>query len=315
MQLERVIDEHSVEITKKEDVQNSFLNQRNLAFSVGDHQMANFYSCDFIKKQARVITYSSVETLLNVLHSYLVCRGPYKHHVYHAVHHALDIDTSFVLKCVSTSKEGDVIIHHMRIQPVNMFGPRIMDTREDAEATEINIVPVCIDNTDWQHGDMMFIECGELDNDMDNDMDDDKDDENHQTRVVNMINEGENDKKQEFFDKLFVAFYDGEYTRYYPEFPRPQIDRYEITTDNEIVQGHSFQMRIGGKFADRTRFSGLKVDHSKKFTFTFIADSMPEVRSIFLIHGKKFLGEKITATLSEEGVSQRFKLSAYRVED
>jgi hypothetical protein len=40
---------------------------------------------------------------------------------------------------------------------------------------------------------------------------------------------------------------------------------------------------------------------------------IPDVKSIFYIHGKKYLAEKITATFTENGMSQLVKMVAYRI--
>ena len=73
-------------------------------------------------------------------------------------------------------------------------------------------------------------------------------------------------------------------------------------------------MRLSGKYADTTRTATHNIDQSRKYTFQFLADSIPKVRSIFLIHGKKYLAEKITATFSaESGMSQLLKMDAYRM--
>lgn len=311
VELESVIDSHAVEITKKEDVKNSFVNQRNVAYAEADHQMAGFYACDFIRKQANVIEFITLERFLNLIQPYLICRGPYKDVVYRSVLRVAEIDTCFVLKCTNTAKDGDTIIHYMRIQPVNVFGPRIMDEREDAEKTEIKIVPACIDHTDWARGDMIFIECGELNDDSG----EDEDDEDLQTQIVNMINSGEQNNNQEFFDKLYVSFYDGDYMRYYPQFPRPYNDRYEIDDENRVCQAQSYDMRLAKELSQREEHEMLRVIADKKYTFTFIADTIPDVRSIFFIHGKRYLAEKITAKLSEEGVSQELKMVAYRIDE
>ena len=44
-----------------------------------------------------------------------------------------------------------------------------------------------------------------------------------------------------------------------------------------------------------------------KTTFKFIADNIPDVRSVFLIRGKRYVCEKMTATFTENGMSQLIK--------
>ena len=306
--IEKVIDSHQVEITAKEDVQNSYIEQKNLAYADCDHQMWKFYSCDWIKKQVASYTWTDFAQMKTRLNSFLDCAGNMTHAYYKRLHYCTREGTYFVLKCVRSAYSGGLIHHYMRIQPVNQFGQRIIDVREDAEFTELRIVPVCIDHTDNTHGDMIFIECGEYGDDIE----DAEDADTNQTPVVNILADGEKDKKEEYFDKLYVGFYDGYYNKYAPYHPRADIDPVEVSPDNELLTSH-YSMRLFGAEAPDSRTSAHMVDHSQKFTFTFIADAIPDVRSIFLIHGKKYLAEKITATISENGLSQQMKMVAYRL--
>ena len=306
--IDKVIDSHQVEITSAEDVQNSYVEQKNLAYADCDHQMWKFYSCDWVKKQVSVYTWYDYNDMKSHLDSYLECVGNMTNIYYKKLHYCTREDTFFVLKCVRTALIDGIIHHYMRIQPVNQFGRRIIDDREDAEVTDLRIVPVCIDNTDNTHGDMIFIECGEYGDDIE----DAEDADTNQTPVVNILADGEKNKKEEYFDKLYVGFYDGNYTRYAPYHPHPQIDTIEVTPDNILASSH-YSMRLSGAEAPDIRTSKHKVDHTQKFTFTFIADAVPDVRNIFLIHGKKYLAEKITATISEKGLSQQMKMVCYRL--
>ncbi|MCQ2095223.1 MAG: hypothetical protein MJY59_00580 [Bacteroidaceae bacterium] len=306
--IDKVIDSHQVEISSAEDVQNSYIEQKNLAYADSDHQMWKFYSCDWMRKQVASVVWSSFDVMKSSLNSLLDHAGNMTHNYYKRLHYCRREDTYFILKCVRTALISGVIHHYMRIQPVNEFGKRIVDDREDAEETEISIVPVCIDHTDNTHGDLIFIECGEYGDDIE----DAEDTDTNQTPVVNILTDGEKDKKEEYFDKLYVAFYDGYYNRYAPYHPRPQIDPVEVTPDNILTTSH-YSMRLSGSYAPEIRTSAHKVDHTQKFTFTFIADAVPDVRSIFFIHGKKYLAEKITATISENGLSQQMKMVCYRL--
>ena len=52
-----------------------------------------------------------------------------------------------------------------------------------------------------------------------------------------------------------------------------------------------------------------------KTTFKFLADKVPDVRSLFLIRGKRYVCEKLTATFSENGMSQLIKGVFYPVKE
>jgi hypothetical protein len=176
---------------------------------------------------------------------------------------------------------------------------------------ELGIVPACIDHTDNTRGDMLFVECGTLGDDEE----DAEDKDENQTQAVNTIAVGEKEKKEEFFDKIYVAFWDGTYGKFHPQMPRPYVDRHEIKPDNTYTR-NNWSMRLAGSdtpFSNKTKY---RVDQQRKFTFSFLSDTIPDVRSIFLIHGKRYMAEKITATFSAEtGMSQLLKMVCYRLRE
>ena len=53
------------------------------------------------------------------------------------------------------------------------------------------------------------------------------------------------------------------------------------------------------------------VDPLQKFKFSFLSDTIPNPRAIFNIAGKRYVCEKITATFSEDGMSQLLKGEFY----
>ena len=305
--IDNVIDSHTVDIAT-EDVKNSYVEQMNLAYQDCDHQMWKFYCCPWATARISVHSYTNIASMRSQLNSLLDCAGPYNAWQYRYIHYCREEDTCFVLKCVGTATINGVIHHYMRIQPINMFGPRLMNPDDNAEVKELGIVPACIDHTDDAHGDMLFVECGTLGDDEE----DAEDRDENQTQPVNTLIAGEKEKKNEYFDKIYVGFWDGTYMKYHPKMPHPYVDKHEIKPDNTYTQ-NQYSMRLTTTQRPSTRRTNFWVDQRRKYTFSFLSDTVPEVRSIFLIHGKKYLAEKITATLSAEtGVSQVMKIVCYR---
>lgn len=76
-----------------------------------------------------------------------------------------------------------------------------------------------------------------------------------------------------------------------------------------------FSMRLAGKLTHAMSKTKHRIDETKKFTFKFLVENsqIPAVQSIFYIHSKKYLAEKITATFTEDGMSQLCKMVAYRM--
>ena len=133
--------------------------------------------------------------------------------------------------------------------------------------------------------------------------------------MVNTISAGEKEKKEEFFDKLYVGFWDGDLRRTWPLMPIPIIDSVMVDQDSNMIQSH-YSMRLSGSERPEERDDYYKINQSIKFTFKFLIKDgeIPNVRSIFLIHSKKYMAEKITATFSAEtGMSQLLKMVCYRI--
>ena len=309
--IENVIDSHTVDISKEGDVKDSYIEQKNLAYQDCDHQMWKFYSCPWATSALPINVYPNIEAMRNALGSLLDCAGPYNAWQYRYIHYCTAEDTHFVLKCECTETINHVIHHYMHIQPVNMFRPKTSNLSEKAEVVELGIVPACIDYTDDNYGDMLFVDCGQLGDDDENAEDKDE----NQTQAVNTLAIGEKQKKDEYFDKIYVGFWDGTYLKYHPHMPHPYVDRHEIKPDNTYAQ-NMYSMRLTGSQRPLTRQPRFWVNQQRKYTFSFLSDTVPDVRSIFLIHGKKYLAEKITATFSAEtGMSQVMKMVCYRMGD
>ena len=307
--IENIIDSHTVDISKEGDVKDSYVEQKNIAYQDCDHQMWKFYSCPWATSRIPLWSYTNIASMRSQLGSLLDCAGPYNAWQYRYIHYCRAEDTCFVMKCVSTQTINGVIHHYMRLQPINMFGPRVLNGNDNAEVTELGIVPACIDHTDDAHGDMLFIECGTLDDDDENSEDNDE----NQTQPVNTLAAGEKEKKEEYFDKIYVAFWDGTYMKYHPKMPHPYVDRHEIKPDNSYTR-NTYSMRLTGSQRPFSRQSYFWVNQQRKYTFSFISDTVPDVRSIFLLHGKKYMAEKITATVSAEtGMSQVMKMVCHQV--
>ena len=307
--IEKVIDSHSVEIAKEEDVKDSYVEQKNIAYRDCEHHMWKFYSCNWATSRIPLHVYDNYASMKSQLNSLLDCAGPMNAWQYRYIHYCREEDTYFVLKCDHTETVGNVIHHYMHIQPVNVFRPRIWNANDNAEVVELGIVPACIDFTDNEHGSMLFVECGTLGDDEE----DAEDRDENQTQAVNTLAIGEKEKKEEYFDKIHVGFWDGTYMKYHPQMPHPYVDRHEVKPDNTYTE-NLYSMRLAGKEMPTTRESHFWVNQQRKFTFSFLSDTVPDVRSIFLIHGKKYLAEKITATFSAEtGMSQLMKMVCYQV--
>lgn len=303
--LDKVVDVHQVDLKDKNSVKDTFHDQLNVAYADCDHQQWPFYSCDGIEHKLPIHRWANITNMKATLDNYLDRVGTLKHDYYKQLHYCVSEDTYFVLRCCSIGMIVGQVRHYMHYMPVNVFGPHIIN-KENSDIKEMSIVPVCIDHVD--KGDLFFLECGQLGDDTGA-----KDPNPDQSFAVNTIKSGSS-LKSEYFDKLYVGFWIGNFSFDYPNLPHPIIDKYEVLPNN-TVKTWAHTMRLNGNKAYIGRRQKFAVDQSKKFSFTFIADAIPNVQSCFFIHGKKYLAEKITATFSESGMSQKMKMVAYRVEE
>ena len=194
------------------------------------------------------------------------------------------------------------------LEPINMFGDSIVN--ESGETKEVKVVPVWIDEAYADgnfKGNAFFLECGEYLNGANTTIPWDYADKK--------LSAGESEKSVEYFDKLYMGFWTGTtYNAMYGKLTFPVIDHvltYPREMDFELT-GLSMRLRSNIFGTNDKTYS---IDSTKKYTFKFLADDIPNVRSLFIIHGQRFICEKITANFTENGMSQLMKGIFYPVVD
>lgn len=314
--LEDVVEEHSTEV-KVDDDRCEYLESKNLVYKDCDHEMWKFYSCDWFIKgwQNRVVKYNSMRELLDANRSYRTWNG--QHHRGGQIDkllYAADCDAYFVIRPISRQQviewRGNIIYvyyrYKCRLQPVNLFGGRIVSEDEDAEQVEIEFVPAWIDDTEEKYGRVLFLSFSGYDEDTNTTSEDDKDHPFQKTHTVSSLEAGEKEKKSEYYDRIYIGWYDG--SNYYQggHLPYPNVENIVIADDWSNFNYAHFSLRINDRQIRRGQIIH-NIEPKMKTTFKFIADSIPDVRSVFLIRGKRYVCEKMTATFTENGMSQLIK--------
>lgn len=370
--IDKVTDAFSVEVSTDED-NNGYKAMLNQGFADGGHRLDNIYNAQwYIERMTRAdgtVKCTEWATLADLFasdlpqDSVLDTGGGRSDYAQYpggkwGLHHVQDIDTYFVLEVMKRVeyRTTPFTIHseHMkwgnvcRLVPVNRFGPVILDKENEDDVEEIGIIPAWIDETDETYGNVVFLDCGESGDDDTNSA--------HQTHqyvpdgvtwqehiepdvpiqfgAFSSVSDGKKESSGAVFDKLFVAFWWGDYLRNKPQLPHPWTDTFDMTfsyvaptvlTDNSqltiiwgvIYSGRNYSLRINnnayGQSSERSTY--IEVDQKKKYSFSFLADEIPNVRSLFYIEGKKYLCEKITATFTEAGMSQLLKMTCYMVKE
>ena len=263
----------------------------------------------------------------------------------HGLFYAKDVDTYFIFWCYKAELVDTTHLYSQdmdynwyrytnRLIPVNQFGRKVVD--KDAEDVEMNIVPVWLDYTDEGMGSCIFLECGEMgsavswtkETDSNGNTTSssatsgretygDETDYNSgalaQTTTGKAIALGEQEKSDAYFDKLYVGFWMNGNTNVHSGLPHPMVDKIEIN-DDFSYNSCSYSLRINQAKNDVTLSYIYKIDNKKKYTFSFLSDSIPDPRAVFFIEGSKYICEKITATFHEDtGKSQLLKGVFYKV--
>jgi len=266
------------------------------------------------------------------------------------LHYAQDVDTYFVLEVMKRVKyrsggreEWDNWGNVTRLVPINRFGPLIIDRDNPDNVDEMKIVPAWLDETDDVIGLVPFLECGETgegDNAYSNQShtgrphSSEKVDQDVpiQWGALPTVSAGKREKSGAVFDKLFVAFWWGGYTTFAPRHPHPWTDTFDLdysyyapspssnsgtlsVTWKRTDSGKTCSLRINNRSygQGQQRDTYYPVDQKKKYTFSFLADKIPNVRSVFNIEGKQYLCEKLTATFTEDGMSHLLKGNFFKI--
>ena len=322
--LSKVVDEHTSTM-KADDKKCDYREFKNIIYKDYDSDMWKFYSCDWFLKTMRdsdaCVEYPNMTELLNNNRNLATWDGyNQRGSRRNLILHAQDIDEYFVCRAVSSVENGtsasgkQMYIYKCVLQQINAFGGRIVDDSEDAEEEEIEFVPASIDYSDDEFGHCLYLGFSGYDEDESATSQeqrihgfDEPTDTKHfaQTSMVKSLEIGESDKTAQYYDKIYVAWWDGALDNDHMP-PHPRVEDLWISDDWTHYRYEHFSLRINSQLAERRR-QVHKIDPYRKTQFKFLADDMPDVRAMFLINGKRYVCEKITATFTENGMSQYMK--------
>lgn len=331
VQLDKVVDEHTVEVTVDDD-KCEYQEAKNLVYKECDHEMWKFYSCDwFIKAwQKGAVRYATMRELLSA-NRWLATwngstsRGSNRDKLLYAE----DVDAYFIVRSLSKTlvekRPGwmpNRYQYKMQLRPVNLFGGRIVDDSEDADEVEIEFVPAWVDETEDKYGRCLFLSFSGYD---ENDSTgtswsrdpyqrkEEIDNTLYQPHALQSLAAGERDKKAEYYDRIYVGWWDGAQTQN-GKLPHPYVEDIEIAEDWSNFINIHFSLRLNNRYQNNRRIVH-SINPRQKTTFKFLADNIPNPRAVFFIKGKKYLCEKMTATFTENGMSQLIKGVFYPIVD
>ena len=341
--LDDVTDDHSSAITTEEDSKKcEYVTCRNLQYKEVEHNMLKFYSCPWMIKDwiRPVRVFNTLRELLATCGTdeefYSAPKRQPGSYAYEQLRYQLlyakDVDAYFIYRVVGKfiHRAGPLyftVRYRYECRPVNLLGPRIVSDDENTPTDEIEFVPACIDETEDAYGRLLFLSPGAYDEQNQEESEelesidaDGLEDFLAQYPVIQptpakMIEQGEKEKSTAYYDNIFVAWWDGS-TRESGKLPHPHVENIEILPDWSNYRSLHFNLRLndaGIRSGAGSDFA--KIDPKQKRSFNFFYDTIPDPKSLFLIHGKRYVCEKITATFTEKGRSQLLKGDFYPVID
>ena len=278
--------------------------------------MWKFYSCPWFLRDALVTRYNTLADLIAENKQFARVRSYPRGSNVNKIFYAKDVNNYFIIRCIRNEYLGTNGLGHEMydricvLQPINQFGDKIMDKESD-DAIELDFVPAWIDETEPTKGNCLFLDIPGYDEDNAESTtgtrpDDDEDAESkiYQPTAMQRLQNGEQKEKSEYFDKIYLAFWNGIHHNL-GKLPCPNVDNFVVREDwSYYTANGSLKLQSNVNF---------KINPKQKYNFSFISDSIPNVRSVFFINGRKYLCEKITATFTENGMSQLLKGSFYLI--
>lgn len=332
-ELKEVVDEYSCTVSRDEE-DADFLPVKRFRYKPSDNQLWKYLDAPWLREKwlkiaTRVTTIAELEAKRLKYYAGVGRGQP-------MIIYCEELQTYFVQRPVMVYSKGHVseenskkypYAKYMEFQPLNIFGPSYYDPDdEDLRYEELDFVPVIVDYA--LEGKMMWIPVGTYE-ESDGQLYDPSDPsifdkwENGgngprlsnggllsdnmtltKPRLVGMI-EGHTDDGADSasFDRVFIGFMHQNVA----QMPYPLTDVESF--DGKIKATQKF-MRLSGGGAGGTTAG---IDPKVKYSFTFAADSIPDINARFMIHGQEYVCRKITATFGNHGMKPLLRGEFFRI--
>ena len=330
--LGNVVDEHTAQISSDSD-KCEYRELKNIVFKECDHEMWKFYSCDwFIKAQKEeAVRYNTLSELLEDNKEFSTWNGAnVRGSRRNKLLYAADVDAYFIIRSLHKTlvkkynDRANDYSYTMELRPVNLFGGRIVDPREDADQIELEFVPAWVDETEEKYGSLLFQSIPGY-NEPDANAPESSnvtsfeewkkeyDETLFQPMMLNQLTAGAETKTAEYFDRIYIGWWNGEMSSS-GKLPHPYVEDIEIAPDWSNYRNIHFSIRLN-RTSKKHRQIVHQINPKIKKTFKFLSDTLPDSRAVFFIKGGKYICEKITATFTDKGMSQLMKGEFYLIDD
>lgn len=246
------------------------------------------------------------------------------------LYYVREVDCHFIFHSTDylelSLKKG--FVHHFEIMPVNVFGMYTVDPEEE-DFDELSTVPVPIDDAEFKcafltftnpddsemTGDEVYNYSGTGEDPWSGSENSGQDavdfQKSLQPLVYQNIMKGDQLKKQEYFDRLFLGFWAGNHPYLEQIGPRPITSNVVIYDYFKYKIFKQYSLRLNHDFS-RGSEQYLSIDDKKLFKFSFISDSLPSPRATYYIKGKRYICSKLTIEFNARGMSRMVKGEFYR---
>lgn len=210
--------------------------------------------------------------------------------------HIKDSDRYFIFRVRYADSAQYPELYEVIYTEINRFGDLIR-SGEVGEDIELQCLPAYIDSTDYAHGDCIFLSPSDY-----NETSDIDDNGIRQPVAYSVFLKGVSDSPAEYYSNIFLAYWDGTSSN-----ADGLLDGKKRPPCPCVDMRFSLRNRYG------SHIKGIKVESKEKLKVSWVGGTIPDVRSVFMIRGRRYLCAKITATFTEDGMSQLLKGEFYRI--
>lgn len=327
------INEFSAEVFISES-ECSAMDASNIKYKESEHIWQKFYDCNGAVKRLwesdMVLEFENItELILQIQDKFWIMENGHRNMNLHKLYYIKNIKKYFCAGCFWEDPESKA--KFMGLRNVNEFGEKVVSEDKDAKTIELEFVPACIDFTDGTYGFTLFNSPGsfsensksynayqsleEMMNAPDTSTSDETSGGNHRGSggAQDVISEDEfNMEKQEYYDRIFIGWWDGS-IQFNKMNPFPNISEVLAVNINQVII-NDFSLSIASDDSPFVKYS-KNIDTTVRYNINFLTENLPSPRSIYLIKGKRYVCEKLTATMTERGMSSLVKGVFWRLKD
>lgn len=206
--------------------------------------------------------------------------------------------------------QGGETYYLYNLLPVNEFGDFIVRDSDEADRIELKTVPVPVDSI-GEDASAIFLPYSADENlDGSTAIAIDPDDSSTWTQPApyREINSGDNGR-HEYYDKLYLGYWTGglDWMNLIPV-----TSNVHIYSDFGVYVTQHKSMRLNIDL-DRGVSRLLSIDERRLYKFSFLSDSLPDPRAVYLIQGKRYICKRLQAVFSASGMSRLIKGEFYRL--